>query len=92
MKTLCNSSNYGNDLKLTRVDAQTCSHSGPCDADVELLITKPYVKKQLDKLDPEKLKRELAEYGAWNDTELSYHNDNLLRWVWISAGDIVENN
>lgn len=91
MKTLWNSSNYGNDLKLTRVDAQSCSHSGPCDDDVEILIAKPYVKKQLDKLDPEKLKRELAEYGAWDDTELSNHNDNLTKWVWISAGDITDN-
>jgi len=91
MKTLWNSSNYGNDLKLTRVDAESCNHSGPCDDDVAILMEKPYVKRQLNMLDPDRLKRELSEYGAWDDNELSDHNDNLTRWVWISAGDIAEN-
>lgn len=90
MKTLWNVSNYGNDLKLTRNDANACSHSGPCDDDVNGIMTKPYIKKQLDALNPEKLATELKEYGAWNEVELSNHRDNLMRWVWISAGDISE--
>ena len=90
MKTLWNSTNYNNDLKLTREDANACSHSGPCDEDVAMVMTKPYVKRQLAELNPEQLRKELAEFGAWNDAELANHNDNLTRWVWISAGDIVE--
>lgn len=87
MKTLWNSTNYGNDLKLTRADANACSHSGPCDDDVDFVMTKPYVKKQLDKLDPEQLRKELYEYTDW---DVSDHKVNLQRWVWISAGDIIE--
>lgn len=90
MKTLWNSSNYGNDLKLTWSDAQSCSHSGNCEDDVKLLMTKPYVKKQLKKLDSVLLKKELSEFGAWDDDELNNHEDNLMRWVWISAGDITD--
>lgn len=90
MKTLWNYSNYGNDLKITRYDAQACTHSGPCDDDVKALMLKPYIKKQLDALNPKQLRKELEEYGARDEKELSNHSDNLLRWVWISAGDISE--
>jgi hypothetical protein len=90
MKTLWNSTNYGNDLKLTREDANASSHSGACDNDVDYVMTKPYVKKQLAKLNPEQLRKELYDFGAWDDNELADHNANLQRWVWISAGDIVE--
>lgn len=90
MRTLWNDTNYGNDLRLTRSDANACSHSGSCDDDVNSLMTKPYVKKQLALLEPVTLAKELKECGAWDDIELSNHNDNLLRWVWISAGDITE--
>lgn len=90
MKTLWNSSNYGNDLKLTKSDAQSVSHSGTCDDDVDYLMTKQYIKKQLKVISPEQLRKELYDMGAWDDAELSDHNENLKRWVWISGGDIVE--
>ena len=90
MKTLWNSSNYGNDLKLTRQDANKCYHAGKCDNDVLETIKKPYVKKQLAKLDPKQLVKELDEYGAWDAMQLQNHKDNLIRWVWISACDIIE--
>jgi len=90
MKTIWNDTNYGNDLRLTRADAAMCSHSGACDDDVAFLITKPYVKKQIACIDPEQLKKELKEYGAWDDEELSVHEDNIRRWVWISAGTIAD--
>lgn len=90
MKTLYNYSNYGNDLRLTRKDAESASHSGDCESDVINLMEKKYIKKQLELIDPLQLVKELNEYGAWDDDELSDHNANLIRWVWISAGDIVE--
>lgn len=90
MKTRYNSSNYGNDLKITLIDAESCTHSGQCDEDVKILMDKPYIKKQLKTLDRNQLVKELSEFGAWDEKELSNHEDNLMRWVWISAGDIVE--
>ena len=90
MKTRWNSTNYGNDLKITLRDAESCSHAGQCDEDVKILMDKPYIKKQLKSIDPEQLKKELDEFGAWNEDELNNHEDNLMRWVWISAGDIID--
>lgn len=90
MKTRWNSTNYGNDLKITLRDAESCSHAGQCDEDVKILMDKPYIKKQLKNINPEQLKKELNDFGAWDGDELNNHEDNLMRWVWISAGDIVE--
>ena len=90
MRTLYNSSNYGNDLRLTKSDANKGSHSGQCDQDVKELKEKTYIKKQLSKLDPIKLAKELCECGAWDETELSDHDANIDRWLWISCADIVE--
>jgi len=90
MRTVYNSSNYGNDLKITKQDAKNCSHSGSCDLDVSELMKKPYIKKQLAKLEPIQLAKELNEYGAWDETELKDHQKNLERWLWISCGDISE--
>jgi uncharacterized Fe-S cluster protein YjdI len=90
MKTRWNYSNYGNDLRLTFADAKKCSHSGECTADVMEVMKKPYVRKQLATLNQDKLLSELSDYGAWDEIELSNHPENLMRWVWISAGDIVE--
>lgn len=91
MKTIFNSSNYGNELRLTLADAEKCSHPGPCDQDVLEVSKKPYVKKQLQSLNPEQLRKELSDYGAWDNEQLQDHSQNLQRWIWISAGDITEN-
>jgi len=90
MKTLWNASNYGNDLRLTRKDAELLSGSGDQSHNAQMVMQKPYVKKQLDALQPENLAKELNEYGAWDDDELKDHQENLMRWVWLSAGDIIE--
>jgi len=90
MKTRYNSSNYGNDLRLTLKDANLCTHPGDCENDVKGIMNKPYIKKQLAALDKDQLKKELGEYGAWDDEELNDHEQNLVRWVWLSAGDISE--
>lgn len=90
MKTLWNYSNYGNDIKLTRADAEYCSQSGDNSPAIIELLKKPYIKKQVKQLNPEKLAKELKEYGAWDSEELSNHSENIIRWLWISAGDIAE--
>lgn len=90
MRTKWNSTNYGNELSLTRSDAEACSCSGDNEEAVNTLMQKPYVKRQLDRLDPAQLVKELRDFGAWDEHQLSSHADNLQRWVWISAGDIAE--
>lgn len=84
--------NYGNELNITKAQAAIGSHQGPCDDDIAYLRTIPAIKRQLDKLDPENLRRELKEYGAWDEVELADHEANLSRWLWITCSDIREGN
>lgn len=77
-------------IRITSRDAEKCNHPGPCDSDVKELMQKQYIKKQLASISAETLANELKEYGAWDDTELANHYDNLTRIVWIAAGDISE--
>jgi hypothetical protein len=89
MKKYYSYSNYGIELLLTMEQAKRGYHSGQCEKDVIELM--PELKEQLDNIKPETLRKELREHGAWNEKELQNHKENLLRWVWIACGDIVDN-
>ncbi len=91
MKTLWNYSNYGNDIAITKQDAINCSGSGDNSPAILDLLKKPYIKKQVATLDAIQLAKELKEYGAWDSEELKNHNENIIRWLWISCGDIIDN-
>ena len=90
MKKYWATGNYGNELQLTQEQAMRGSHSGSCDDDVAAMM--PDLKKQLDKIDPEALRKELKEYGAWSEKELSDHQENLARWVWLCCGTVRDEN
>ena len=79
------------ELQLTKQQAATGSHSGSCDNDIAYLRQLPAIKRQLAKLEPETLAKELKEYGAWDEIELQDHDQNLTRILWIACGDIAEN-
>ena len=81
---------YGVELQMTKAQAQAAAHQGQCDADVLALSRQPKIARQLAKLNPEYLCRELEEYGAWDHTELADHAQNLLRILWLAANNIVE--
>lgn len=83
-----NSSNYGNRLNISKKDAEFGDHPGQCDSEIAILRTRPNIKRQLAKLDPEALRKELSDYGAWNEQELADHDKNLTRWLWVSCEDI----
>ena len=78
------------ELKMTLAQAQSVSHSGQCYPDVITLMRVPAVARQLSKLDAALLASELKEYGAWDATELSNHQDNLERVLWLAGCDIAE--
>lgn len=82
--------NYGNELNITKAQAEIGSHSGACDGDIAYLRTLPAIRRQLKKLDPETLRKELKDNGAWDGTELANHDENVSRWLWIACGDIME--
>ena len=79
------------EIKMAMRQAESASHSGSCDDDVAALVRVPAIRRQLDKIGPDKLAAELKEYGAWDADELSDNAANRERIVWIAAGDIVEN-
>lgn len=80
------------ELNITKKQASNCSHAGDCTADVEELMKAPVIRRQLNKIKAEKLKKELLEYGAWDEVELSSHADNLQRVLWLACCDIAEGN
>lgn len=79
------------ELQMTMAQAESASHQGQCDDDVAALVRAPAIRRQLDKIGPDKLAAELKEYGAWDADELSDYDANRERIARIAAGDIVEN-
>lgn len=80
------------EINITKAQAAIGSHSGQCDADIAYLRTVPAIRRQLAKIDSALLRDELREYGAWDDVELSAHDVNLSRILWIFCGDIMDGN
>ena len=78
------------ELTITKAQAHAGHHQGQCDQDIADLRRVPSIKKQLDRLDPDRVREVLRDYGAWDQAELSDHDANLDRLLWIACGDIVE--
>ncbi len=76
------------EIEMTMEQAESVSHSGDCEA--EVLVLKKEIRDQLDKINPDAIRQELGEYGAWNDKELLDDKENLTRIVWIAGCDIAE--
>ena len=87
-----NSSSGRIELQMTLDQARSASHQGQCSEDVLELSKVPSIAKQLAKVNPELLRGELKEYGAWDEEQLSDHDENLQRLLWLAAGDIKEEN
>lgn len=79
---------YIGSIELPLDVVELCSHKGDCTKDVKKCMELPEVKAELSEIDPIQLINELREYGAWTDEELSNHNDNLERILWIAAVNI----
>jgi hypothetical protein len=77
-------------IVLTKKQAQSVSHPGPCDIDVNLLLNDNHIRQQLNAISDNDLSDALREYGAWNETELLNRANNEQRIIWISGGIIVE--
>lgn len=90
MENIWTSSSGRIELDLTMEQASKGYHTGKCDGDILELRSYSEIEDQLQKLDPLIVKSELKEMGAWDDLELSNHEDNLDRLLWIACGDLVE--
>lgn len=78
------------EIQMTKAQAMSASHPGPCDLDVAALVKQPKIARQLDKISRDAIREELREYGAWDATELADDAANRARLVWIAAGNIRE--
>lgn len=78
------------ELKITKKQALQGSHPGPCDLDIAELLNVPAIKRQLNKIPADLIATELKDYGAWDEQELSNHEENKARILWIACGDIRE--
>lgn len=78
------------EIQMTKAQALSASHPGPCDADVAELLRDRRITRQLDKIGPDKIRAELREYGAWDETELTDDSANRDRIVWCAAWNIAE--
>lgn len=78
------------EMNITRKDAESVHHSGDCELDVKALLAKPYIKRQLNKINPESIQKELRQYGAWNEKELEDLEQNKVRLLWLMGGDLAE--
>ena len=77
-------------IQLTRADAESVSGPGSQDENVKALSRCVYVMLQLVALDPAAVAAELGEYGAWDGEELTDHDQNLQRILWIAGCNIRE--
>jgi hypothetical protein len=80
------------ELNITKRQAAGASHPGSCDAEVLELSQVPAIRRQLEHIEPALLRAELSEWGAWDETELADHAQNLQRLLWLAAGDIADGN
>ena len=78
------------ELQMTMEQAQSASHSGDCDEDTRELSKVLAIAEQIERIDQSVLSSELREYGAWGTEELSNHDQNLRRILWLAACDITE--
>jgi len=78
------------EIELTKRQAESVSHPGPCDNDVDILLQDKKIIRQLKNIPDDKLREELKEYGAWNDEELQDRKANEQRIIWIAGCDIIE--
>jgi hypothetical protein len=76
------------EIQITKAQALQGSHPGPCDADIQELLAVPSIRRQFKKIDPDMIRAELSEYGAWDEEELNNIPDNQERILWIACGDI----
>jgi hypothetical protein len=78
------------ELQFQPGDVAGVCHPGDNLPAVQALCQRPHVAVQLAKLDPEAVRQELREYGAWDGDELGNHADNLHRLVWCACWDLNE--
>lgn len=74
-------------LDLEPADIHFGAQSGDCEPYIAALRSVPYIRKQLDALDPEEVRDYLKGFGAWDAGELADDDFNLTRLLWLACGE-----
>lgn len=78
-------------IDLTFAQADLMSRPGQdATEEVQYHLSLPQIKRQFRKINPDAIRQELKEYGAWNTGELADDTRNQERILWIAAGNIKE--
>ncbi len=79
------------ELELTQEQVDSVPRQGVVDSAVEALAMQPSIFEQTAQWSDADMRRELDEYGAWDEVELADRQANIRRLLWLSVGDVQEN-
>lgn len=74
---------YDIQVRMPRAMARDMSHAGDCMPEVQKWYDR--LREQLQDVPDDLLALCLKQYGAWSDGELTDHDMNLKRMLWIAA-------
>lgn len=81
----------GLEIQLTLDQAEILSTPDDRLEDAKALAQDPWIRQQLDAIDPEKLRQHLLDSGGWDEDELQDDETNKIRALWLAGNDIAEN-
>ncbi len=82
------------EFRMSGEEVLACSHQGDCEADCRHHA--PAILKRMkrdnftNRPTPDKIRKELDEYGCWDEEELKDDEMNFIRLIWRAAGSIKE--
>lgn len=79
------------ELYMSLQQAESVSGQGQQIENIRVLMKQQSIIDQTKNIDNNILVSELDEYGAWDVEQLSDHEDNLERLLWLAGCDISEN-
>lgn len=80
------------ELELPIENILDIAQSGDNSEAVEEVLKLKMVQEQIKLLDKEKIVKCLEDYGAWDDEELSNHDENIKRLIWIGSWNYFDEN
>ncbi len=81
---------YIKEIELPEHIVDSICVSGANDIAVAEAMELDVIKDQLKDIDSDDLRKELSQYGAWDEEQLNDHDNNLQRLIWIAAWNIFE--
>lgn len=79
------------EFQMTLEQAQSVSHTGPCDVDVKALSEMDDIKTIIETLSPETVREVVGEmFGDATEEELNNDEMNIERLLWMAGCDIAE--